>query len=116
MLGAAVLGLSATACSQGSSSYSSTTALATALNDRGVACTDVSHVDAGPLAGDQATCSSHGSDLQLLIFKDEAKQATWVRVTEQIKPTAVGANWALLGEGATLSDAADALGASYSQP
>ncbi|MCA1703824.1 MAG: hypothetical protein LC808_11400 [Actinobacteria bacterium] len=79
----------------GTPSYSSVDELAQAMEEGGVACTEVDPLPKTDLVAERATCELESSTATLFRFDSDADRDEWLSVATKLGPFVEGADWAV---------------------
>jgi hypothetical protein len=110
-----VLLLGFASCANGAQSYEDLAALASAVDQAGVACADVQTLEGAELVAESGICNQ--GDMTLYMFDDAGDLEDWQKVAARVSPVAVGPNWAVAGEMSGVESVAEELDAELvSQP
>lgn len=115
-LAVVLLGVALTSCTQRSAvSYDAVADLREALSQEDVLCKPLdegSGVGEAELVKDQGTCAIDDQEIDVFLFHDTETRDQWLALGGRLREaTAVGPNWALIGEEEPVGKAAEALGA-----
>lgn len=95
-------------CSGGGRSFDDVAELAKAVAAEGVPCEDVDRSPGTDLVDEIGSCG--GSEVTLYVFDSAEAFGDWKKVGPLATPTALGPNWAVTGESATVERIAEGLG------
>ena len=104
------------ACGGDAERYDGVRAVAAALGDADMGCSDVRVGDEAKLVTETGSCSVEGDRIDIFIFQTAGDRDKWTAVGARVKPSILGPNWAISGAETTVRAIADQLGGEVTTP
>lgn len=91
--------------------------MARKLAEAGLECAEVERGEPGKLVAQRASCIlAAGESLELFVFASADQRDDWAVLGAQLRPTALGPNWAISGKRTDIGKIVDALNAELVLP